>query len=82
VSFRSYSKYLKRYVLDLSLKQTVQRLFARSKSFSTYFGGRKAYLVKILVMVMVFSAYSKYLTLDPLLACCITRCVALLGEKE
>ena len=26
--------------------------------------------------------YLKYLTLDPLLACCITRCVALLGEKE
>jgi len=26
--------------------------------------------------------YPKYLTLDPLLACCITRCVALLGEKE
>jgi len=26
--------------------------------------------------------YPKYLTLDSLLACCITRCVALLGEKE
>jgi len=60
----------------------MQRLSAKSRSFSTYFGDREAYLVRILVVMMVFSAYPKYLTLDPLLACCITRCVALLGEKE
>jgi len=82
VPFRPYSEHLKRYVLGLFLKQIVQRLPARSGSFSTYFDNKEAYLVRILVVMMVFSAYPKYLTLDPLLACCITRCVALLGEKE
>jgi len=52
----------------------MQRLPARSGSFSTYFGDKEAYLVRILmVVVVVFSAYPKYLTLDPLLARCITR---------
>jgi len=82
VLFRSYSKYLKRYVLDLLLKLTMQRLLARLGSFSTYFGSRETYLIRILIMVVVFSANPNYLTLDPLLARCITRWIALLGEKE
>jgi len=82
VLFRFYSKYLKRYVLDLLLKQIVQRLSTRSESFLTYFGNRKAYLIRILVVIIMFSAYPKYLTLDSLLTCCITRCVALLDKKK
>ena len=38
--------------------------------------------MRILMMVVVFSANPIYLTLDPLLARCITRWIALLGEKE
>jgi len=82
VPFRPYSEHLKRYVSGLPLKLTMQRLPARSGSFSTYFGGGEAYLVRILMVVVVFSAYPKYLTLEPLLARCITRWIALLGEKE
>jgi len=65
VPFRPYSKHLKRYVSGLPLKLTMQRLPARSGSFSTYFGGGEAYLMRILMMVVVFSANPIYLTLDP-----------------
>jgi len=51
VLFRSNSEHLKRFILDLFFKSTMQRLPARSKSFSTYFGGEGTYLVRFLIIV-------------------------------